>query len=77
MSVRIAERLGYRKSHHQIAKATVPMMAVTAVEINNESEANLIQSSTCSQFPVGSIAERRRNCRVSASLPRVLFVKIF
>jgi hypothetical protein len=42
----------YRKSHHQIAKAAVPNAAATAVEISNESAANLIQSVTAHDFPV-------------------------
>jgi hypothetical protein len=42
-------------SHHQSAKAVVAKMAVMAIEINNESAANLIQSITVHNFPVGSI----------------------
>jgi hypothetical protein len=33
MPVRIAERLGYRKSHHQIAEALAATMAVMAIEL--------------------------------------------
>jgi hypothetical protein len=47
----------YLMSHHQRANQAVPMMAVMAVEINNESAASLIQSVTSSPFPVGSIAQ--------------------
>jgi hypothetical protein len=42
-------------SHHQSAKAVVAKMAVMAIEINNESAANLIQSVTVHNFPVGSM----------------------
>jgi hypothetical protein len=42
---------------HQSAKAAVAKMAVMAIEINNESAANLIQAITVHNFPVGSIAE--------------------
>ena len=35
---------------HQTAKAAVPKMAVMAIEINNESAANLIQSVTAHNF---------------------------
>jgi hypothetical protein len=51
-------------NHHQIAKAAVPMMAVMAIEINNESAANLIQSVNVHNFP-------------SAPLPRVPVVSRF
>jgi hypothetical protein len=35
---------------HQIANPAVPIMAVMAIEINNESAANLIQSITDQNF---------------------------
>ena len=47
--------LGYRKSHHQIAKAAVANTAVMAVEISNENAANLIQSVTAHDFQSSSI----------------------
>jgi len=37
-------------SNHQSANPAVPMVAVMAVEINNESAANLIQSVTVHNF---------------------------
>jgi hypothetical protein len=51
-------------SHHQSANPAVPMMAVMAIEINNESAANLIQSVTVHNFP-------------SAPLPGVPVVSLF
>jgi hypothetical protein len=56
MPVRIAERLGYRKSHHQIAEALAATMAVMAIEINSERAVSLIQSATDPPFPVGCMA---------------------
>jgi hypothetical protein len=48
--VRIAGRLGYRKSHHQIAKPVAATMAVMAIEINSERTVSLIQSATDPHF---------------------------
>jgi hypothetical protein len=40
----------YLASHHQSANPAMPMVAVMAVEINNETAANLIHSVTVHNF---------------------------
>jgi hypothetical protein len=65
MPIRIAEWLGYHMNPHQTAKPMVPKMAARAIEMSNESAANLIQSVTIHNFQ-----SARLHCRFSLVVSR-------